>query len=218
MIVLADNDLVSKLAKCDLLKSLPDILEVPIEEIFIAPAARYQLLPKNPEKALAKYGNQETVERVRKFLESVKDIQQAADQQLLVRLSAVPKIDPGEQLLFASCMANENALLLTGDRNALNALAGTNELSDVYRSLAGRVITFESALLIATKILGFDVVKAKLLAYPGKKDGVLNLVVREDMVESNLEECLVSYSRSVAHFLASRVRLPASLFEAPETS
>lgn len=214
MIVLADNDLVSKLAKCDLLKSLPDILKVPIEEIFIAPTARYQLLPKKPEKALAKYGNQETVERIREFLDSVKDIQEVADMELLTRLASVPKIDPGEQFLFASCMANENTLLLTGDRNALNALAGANELSDVYQSLANRVVTFESALLIATKILGFEVVKNKLLSYPGKKDGVLNLVVREDMVESNLEECLVSYSRSVTHFLANRELLPASLFEA----
>ena len=212
MIVLADNDLISKLAKCDLLKSLPDILQVSIEDIFIAPAARYQLLPKKSEKALAKYGNQETVERVRGFLDSVKDIQEVSDDELLIRLASVPKIDPGEQLLFASCMTNKNALLLTGDRNALNALAESKELSDVHQSLAGRVVTFESALLVASKILGFDAVKEKLLAYPGKKDGVLNLIVREDMVESNFEECLVSYSRSVVHFLASRELLPLSLF------
>lgn len=216
MIVLADNDLVSKLAKCDLLKFLPAILQVPIEEIFIAPAARFQLMPRNPQKALAVYGNQETVERVREFLDSVKDIPAVADQQLLTRLASVPKIDPGEQLLFASCMMNENALLLTGDRTALNALTGSDELSDVQRSLMGRVVTFESALLIAAKVLGFEVVKTKLLAYPGKKDGVLKLVVREDMIESNFEECLVSYSRPVVHYLANRKQLPTALFEAPE--
>jgi hypothetical protein len=215
VIVLADNDLILKLARCDLLKSLPDLLQVPIKEIFIAPAARFQLLPHKPEKALAKCGNPETVERIRDFLSSVKDVPEVADVQLLTRLASVPKIDAGEQLLFASCVANDQALLLTGDRNSLNALSGSKELSDVQGSLFGRVVTFESALLLAAKIFGFDFIKGKLLAYPEyEKDGVLKLIVRENMGEANFEECLVSYSRSVVQFLASREQLPSSLFEA----
>lgn len=217
MIVLADNDLILKLAKCNLLDALPDLLGTAIDEIFIAPAARYQLMPHKAEKALAKCGNAETLERIRAFLAVVKDIPAVEDTELLGRLAAVPKIDPGEQLLFATCMAHQNAILLTGDRTALRALASSEAVDDVNVSLRCRVVTFESALLLAAKLIGFNELKNRLLAYPGyEKDGVLKLIVRLDMVQENFEECLVSYSRPVVPFLANREHLPRSLFEEVE--
>lgn len=219
MIVLADNDLILKLAKCDLLGSLPDLLGVPIEEIFIAPAARYQLVHKNAAKAVAKCGNQETLDRIRAFLELVKDIPVVKDENLITKLGAVDGIDPGEQLLFASCFETGDAILVTGDRTALRALAGSEQLADVCQSLEKRVVTFESALLLAAKTYGFDVVKAKLLAYPGyEKEGTLKYLVREDMIEANFVECLVSYSREVVQFLANSENLPVSLYEVSEPS
>jgi hypothetical protein len=214
VIVLADNDLILKLAKCNLLDSLPNLLGIPIEEIFIAPAARFQLVNRNLAKAVAKCGNQETLDRICAFLGVVKDIPGVEDTELLIRLGSVDGIDSGEQLLFASCFEASDSLLVTGDRTALRALAGSEQLVDICHSLAKRVVTFESALLLAAKIYGFDVVKAKLLAYPGyEKEGTLKYLVREDMTEANFEECLVSYSREVAQFLANPEHLPISLFE-----
>lgn len=217
MILIADNDLILKLAKCNLLDALPDLLGAPIDEIFIAPAARFQLMPRSAEKALAKCGNAETLERIRAFLAMVKDISAVEDTELLERLASVSKIDPGEQLLFATCVVHRNATLLTGDRTALRALASSEVVCDVNDALRCRVVTFESALLLASKLMGFNEVRDRLLAYPGyENDGVLKLIVCPGMVEANFEECLVSYSRPVVTFLANRDDLPSSLFEEPD--
>jgi hypothetical protein len=215
VIVLADNDLIQKLARCDLLGSLPELLGVPVEEIFIAPAARYQLLPKAPEKALAKCGNQQTVERIRAFLAVAKDIPAIVDPTLLTKLAEVPRIDSGEQLLFAACVEVPGSVLVSGDKAALTALISHREqLPEVFDAMQGRVITFESALLLARKSLGFDAIKTKLLAYPGyEREGVLKLIVKPDMKESDFSECLISYSKSVRIFLARKDELPVELFE-----
>lgn len=218
MIVLADNDLIVKLARCDLLKSLPEILGCAFDEIRIAPAARFQLMPSKPEKALRKCGDQATVERLAAFLDVVRDVEAVTDLDMLGRLAAVPKIDSGEQLLFTACACNADAILLTGDRAALRALANNQEIvGDVYKKLARRVITFESALLIARKLYGFETIKARLLAYPDYSDDkMLRYIVRADMIESNFVEAMVSYSREVSHYLAQQERLPAELCDSLE--
>jgi hypothetical protein len=214
VIVLADNDLILKLARCDLLKSLPEILGCTFDDIRIAPAARFQLMPSKPEKALRKCGDQATVERLAAFLAVVRDIEAVTDLDMLGRLATVPKIDSGEQLLFTACASDEKAILLTGDRTALRALASNQEVvGDVYKKLARRVITFESALLIARKLYGFETIRARLLAYPDYgEDKMLRYIVRPDMIESNFVEAMVSYSREVCHYLAQQDSLPTELF------
>lgn len=215
MIVLADNDIILKLARCDLLSSLPELFGVAVDAIFIAPAARFQLLPKKAEKALSKCGDQATVDRISAFLAVAQDIPAVADQALLGRLAAVPRIDSGEQLLFASCVEASGSVLMTGDRTALMALiSSADALPDVYKALQDRVITFESALLLAKNLFGFDAMKARLLAYPDyEKEGVLKLIVKTDMLEANFSDCLISYSRAVSGFLAHKDKLPLELFE-----
>lgn len=64
MIVLSDNDVILKLAQCNLLSQLPVVFNQPPEQIFINPAARFQLLPKNPDKAIRKCGSQVVYEQV----------------------------------------------------------------------------------------------------------------------------------------------------------
>ena len=56
MILLADNDIILKLAQCDLLTDLPKLLGEPAEQVFITRTARYQVLPKKAAKALEKCG------------------------------------------------------------------------------------------------------------------------------------------------------------------
>lgn len=211
MIVLADNDIIQKLAQCDLLDSLPELIGAPIKSIFVSSTARYQLLPKNPDKLLAKCGNEETVIRLTKFLDAVKDIPEIKNLELLSRIAEIPDIDPGEQQLFVACICDDNSTLITGDRKALRAvISGKDRVPEVHAGLIDRVITFESALLLALDILGFAVLKQKLLACP-KPDGVLKQVLRPDMAEQSLRECLVSYTREASVFLARKDRLPDEL-------
>jgi hypothetical protein len=211
VIVLADNDIILKLAQCDLLDSLPDLLGAPIESIFVSTTARYQLLPKNPEKLLSKCGNEETVLRLRRFLDAVKDIPAIENLELLTRVSAVPNIDAGEQQLFVACISDDTSTLITGDRKALRAVISCKEtVPELHTGLIDRVVTFESSLLLALNVFGFAVLKQKLLSCP-KPDGVLKQVLRPDMAEENLRECLVSFTREVSLFLTAKERLPEEL-------
>ena len=211
MIVLADNDIILKLAQCDLLDSLADLLGTSIENIYIPTTAKFQLLPKNSEKALSKCGNEETITRIKRFLESAKDIPEVENLDFLSKLSEIPDIHPGEQQLFAASLATEELLLITGDRNALRAVISNKEtISELHDALIDKVVTFASALLLSLNVYGFVVLKQKLLSCP-KPDGVLKLVLRSDMTEADLSECLVSYSKEIAVFLTSKNRLPEAL-------
>ncbi|WP_426079249.1 hypothetical protein [Janthinobacterium sp. PSPC3-1] len=211
MIVLADNDIILKLAQCDLLDSLPELLGAPIESIFVSTTARYQLLPKNPDKLFSKCGNEETVLRLKNFLDLVKDIPVIENIELLGRVSGIQNIDAGEQQLFVACISNNASTLITGDRKALRAVISCKDtVPELHAGLIDKVVTFESALLLALDVFGFPVLKQKLLSCP-KPDGVLKQVLRPDMAEDNLRECLVSFTREVSLFLTAKERLPHEL-------
>ncbi|CAG1022397.1 hypothetical protein MTYM_01689 [Methylococcales bacterium] len=71
-------------------------------------------------------------------------------------------------------------------------------LPPIASALRERVVTIESAVL-----LGFAIIKQKLLGSP-KPDAMLRLVMKPDMREPDLSECLRSYSREVQPLLAFR--------------
>ncbi|QSA98719.1 hypothetical protein [Methylococcus sp. EFPC2] len=208
MILLADNDIILKLAQCDMLGDLPELLGESTDEILVTPTARYQLLPKNAVKAREKCGSEVVVERVQAFLDMAKVIPAIIDQDLLKTLSGIDRIDDGEALLFAAASELAGSLLITGDRKALCALLANVDLIPLLvPALNGRVVTFESAILLALHKFGFAIVKQKLLGCP-KPDAMLRLLLKPDMRESDLIDCLVSYSKEIEPMLALRHLLP----------
>lgn len=215
MILLADNDIVLKLAQCDLLDTLDEILQVPADQILIPSTARFQLMPRNEQKALTKCGNTETMARLQRFLAAASDVPVVQDLELLLTMSQIPDIDSGEQQLFATVASAGDSTLLTGDKRALRAvLANQEQIAQVHSGLVDRVITFESALLLSLDVFGFSVLKQKLLSCP-KPDKMLQLVLRPDMSEAALTDCLVSYTREFSPLLASKERLPDALRDDP---
>lgn len=211
MIVLSDNDIILKLAQCDLLDVLPDILGQKWTEIFVSPTAKYQLLPKSPAKALNKCGNEETLARLKAFLETTQTVPVIKNTALLAQLETIDGIDGGEKFLFAAAVETENPLLITGDKRALRALLAHQEnLPTVFSSLQNTVVTFESAILLAMRLFGFAIVKQKLLGSP-KPDGTLRLVLKSETGEDDFVECLCSYSKEVLPLLAFKQHLPPKL-------
>ena len=211
MIVLADNDIILKLAQCDLLECLPDILGEEWTEIFVSPTAKHQLLPKNRDKALNKCGNEETLTRLIEFLDITKSLSVVQDSTLLAMLDDIDGIDGGEKFLFAAAAELTNPLLITGDRRALRSLIEhKTRLHKVFAVLQNSVVTFESAILLALQIVGFAIVKQKLLGSP-KPDNMLRLVLKSEMREAELIECLCSYSKEIIPLLAFKQCLPPSL-------
>jgi hypothetical protein len=61
LILLADNDIILKLAQCDLVGGFSELLGEPAGQVYITPTARYQLLPKKMAKAIDKCGDEATV-------------------------------------------------------------------------------------------------------------------------------------------------------------
>lgn len=211
MIVLADNDIILKLAQCDLLDVLPDILDCQETEVFITPTAKYQLLPKKTTKALSKCGNEETLTRLTAFLETTHTLPAVNDTALLALLEDIDGIDGGEKFLFAAAVETENPLMITGDKRALKALMEhQDQFPSVFSALQNAVVTFESAILLAMQKFGFAIVKQKLLGSP-KPDGTLRLVLKSETGEEDFVEGLCSFSNEITPLLAFKQYLPAQL-------
>ena len=85
MICLADNDIVKKLAVCNLIDEAVSALGVSLDEIRVLPTALYKLdVSKHPDKARANLGI-ETFRRLASFLNSVGviDVVPPPDEQRL---------------------------------------------------------------------------------------------------------------------------------------
>jgi hypothetical protein len=211
LIVLADNDIILKLAQCDLLDDLPNILGEKCTDVFITDTAKYQLLPKSSAKALSKCGNEETLARLTAFLETTQTLSAIENTALLAQLGDIDGIDGGEKFLFAAAVEIDNPLLITGDKRALRALLEhQDQLPTVFSALQNAVVTFESAILLAMRLVGFAIVKQKLLGSP-KPDGMLRLVLKSETGEADFIECLCSYSKEIAALLAFKKCLPSQL-------
>ncbi|ORJ23735.1 hypothetical protein O1V64_04255 [Rouxiella badensis] len=210
MIVLSDNDVILKLAQCNLLSQLPVIFNQPPEQIFINPAARFQLLPRNIENAIRKFGGQNVYEQVDAFIATVQDIPEVQNTQLIELLGSVPGIDVGEQLLLASCIENPEAIFMTGDRRCLSAIVANQPALDViHQRLMDAVITFESSLLLCVNGLTQARVYAHLMANP-LPDGMLRMALAN--AGHTMCECIFSYTREFYDYLAFKDRLPVRDF------
>ncbi|MDS1617149.1 hypothetical protein [Escherichia coli] len=206
MIVLSDNDVILKLAQCNLLSQLPAVFNQPPEQIFVNPTARFQLLPKNPDKAISKCGSREIFEQVETFINSVQNIPEVQNSQLIELLGGVSGIDTGEQFLLASCIENPDAIFMTGDRRCLNAIvANQPALAVVHQRLFDSVVTFESSLLLCVRATNREYVYENLVRNP-KPDGMLRLALSN--AGNAMCECIFSHTREFYDYLAFKDRLP----------
>lgn len=207
MIVLSDNDLILKLAQCGLLEDLPQLLGIgQHNQIYITPTARYQLLPRKEGRALSKAGNEATLTSLKEFLDNALEIP-AQDEAFLSKLEDLDGIDGGEQQLFAAMLEMDQPFLATGDKRALSSVTANQEqVPELFAALQNRVLTFESAILLAIVEFGFPNVKQRLLGNP-KPDGVLKLVLKDSVSEDELVECLASFSAAQLQFIAGKERI-----------
>lgn len=94
MICLADNDIVKKLAICDLLDEALLALDVSYSDVMVLPTARFSLgVAKNVEKTRARLGGS-TFDRLKSFLDSVTEIRVDPDRSEQLLLEDVMCIDP----------------------------------------------------------------------------------------------------------------------------
>jgi hypothetical protein len=182
MVVLADNDIIFKLARCRLLNYLRAWLGCPPCEIRVLPA-----LKAIGRKKLA--DDDDALAVFEEFLSHV-DVIPSADFSILARYAA---LDIGEQQLLAVFTASENATLVSGDKRALRTIATLAQRDEVLaKRLAGRVECLESVLLGLIDAYGFVAVNRG--AYVGRdSDGVLKLAFGPRRTQTHAQDALRSW-------------------------
>lgn len=162
MICLADNDVIFKLAACDLLDRALHVLGLSRDDVFVLNTIKYQLQKQRRRTKLeAKYGR-EGVKRALEFVLSVHEIDSEPDLDDLATLAVVEDIDSGEAVIFAATKGSSDSILLMGDKRALTAICSANSCSSICARLKGRVICFEQiiSLICAAE---FDSAKPKIV-------------------------------------------------------
>ncbi|MGL6074598.1 MAG: hypothetical protein ACRC8S_10600 [Fimbriiglobus sp.] len=200
MIVLADNDILIKLARCDLFDEFLTAFDVNITEIRILKAARFSVLNKKQRKKLS----EASFTRLTKFLALLSDIDTAPDPNFITALTEQTdkNIDAGEADLFAICPLVPHSVIVTGDKKCLAGLvaAAMEDMvcHEIYRSLAGKIVCFELVLSRILEHFGFEAIRQKLI--DGREcDGGLKLWLGSglDATEATFRDGLTSYLNQI---------------------
>lgn len=198
MIVFADNDILIKLAGCDLLLSFCEAVQTQESSFFVTSSAKYAI-PKQSKKKLT---DAQSIQQLHEFINRTAIIPDAVPQaDLLDELLNAQNIDGGEAQLILSTYNNAAARLATGDKRCLTSLLNTPSLSCVSAGLSERVYTLETAMLILISHLGFDTVNDKVINRC-VDDGTLNLAFGEHRSVEHAIECLSSYCSPLKPLLA----------------
>lgn len=188
-VVLADNDIIHKLACCGLLKELLQWLGVPPAEVWVLPSMRFMLRKKLKADALA-------LAELNGFLTQVSDLPEA-DIHMLELLPA--EMDVGEKQMLAILVNTpEVQHMITGDKRALRLIGGlcAKDAALDLRLADARVDCLESIMLGLIDTFGFVAINAKVVRGI-KSDTVLQSSFGVKTQEANAKEALAYYLNDV---------------------
>ncbi|MFK0732469.1 MAG: hypothetical protein ACIWVG_15160 [Gloeotrichia echinulata HAB0833] len=202
-IYFADLDILLKLAACDLLSELREHWRIPPNQCFVDERFKYTL-----NTSITRSGNYSSaaLKRTAEFLNNHTTDITFNDPEEVIALDT-NGIDKGERrIIIATKEPAEQAqpfFLATGDKRAINTLAALPSTDKVCqrisKRLQGRVICLESMMLTFIEMLGFEPVKAKVLASRHNDkvaaDKTITAVFgsREKAEEHNVRSALQSY-------------------------
>lgn len=163
MIVIADNDIIIKLAKCNLLSEFSTWLDAPPSQVWVLPALKFWI--RNKLK-----NNNHALSCFEKFLLITQDVPVVKTATLEIFTA----LDAGEQQLLAVFYEQiEYPRLVTGDKRALRQLAEISKQDSLLcAKLDGQVDCLEGIMLGLIQSIGFDAISCKIVA---GVDGVLDL-------------------------------------------
>lgn len=198
MIVLSDNDILHKLAVCDLFDEFLGYLQVPAKSICILYTCIFKL-----RKVLC--SEPTALERLERFCSAATVVvEDKIDSDILDAIMGTGA-DAGEAILAAQVAMTPGAYLITGDKRAIKSLSMLRD-SPLKASLAGRILCFEELILGMIHRNSFAVMEPKLTA-GCHCDGVLRMAFGPGRSESHAKSCLQSFS--------SDLRLTASYLLTP---
>lgn len=194
MQALLDNDLVYKVARLDLLPELDALLvawgsRVPYGRLGTARHVLKTFRQPPPADRWPESGQQAALDA---FLQNRCAPLRASDAILMARLAAVRGIDSGEVQLFARAMELTDAIIVTGDKNAMRALAQNSLLADVITALTGKLVSFEMVLASISRRAGTGRIRAANATHPGV-DGALTSACSRSSDDKVLQRNLERY-------------------------
>ena len=165
MIVLADNDVLFKLAQCDLYAEFLSAFGVTVADIRILKLARYSTTSNKHRKRIG----EDSFARLTAFLATVADMPVEPDPAYSSALTehTDKNIDAGEAALFAVCPLIPYSVIVTGDKKSLTGLTEAGMIDAVCgklcEELAGRLFCFEQVLSRILDHAGFDAIRDRLI-------------------------------------------------------
>jgi hypothetical protein len=164
VICLADNDIIHKLAACDLLDEVLTALNLARTDVYVLPTAKYKfrITSRSAAQGEHRYGAA-VFARIRDFLASVREINVPGLFEEIQLLAGVDGIDSGEAVLFAATAQFDQYLLATCDKNSLRALVSTPDCHSIAQRLCGHVMCFEQMVKRVIQHCGFSYVQDKVI-------------------------------------------------------
>ncbi len=208
MILLSDNDLVVKLAQCDLIDIALYSLGAARQDCYVLDTMRYSLKLSDPDKSIEKYvGSAKTYDRISELLQDCKELPAAPlDSSLLDHMQQIPQIDPGEFALFLHAEEQSRAAaaykVLTGDKRALKAICAYEEFNH-FEFLCSQISCLESCMIDLIRSVGYEyvnncVISARKDVLPAKFDSVLRTAFGAERSEDHCMGCLHHYFYDVS--------------------
>lgn len=185
--LLVDNDVLIKLAHWGLLASLPAALDLQWSDTATLESIKFRA-----RRADAKlFRNVDIAHALSEQLAHAAELPapQPGDLSLL---QDIVDLDAGEVELIAACLATPDAILVTGDKRALCALARP-ELVAIAERLAGRLVCLEQVLMRMADAGGAQLVIDGIVPHRDLDTAIRCIVGATGCSEDNLWEGLTSY-------------------------
>ncbi len=196
MIVLADNDVLFKLAQCDLFEEFLTAFQITYADIQILKFGRYSMTSNRHRSRIG----EESFSRLLACLAKVNDLSNEPNAEYVnaLELQTDKNVDAGEMALFAVCPIIVNSSIVTGDKRSLSGLTEAGATDDVCAKLclelAGRVFCFEQVLEKIIDRFGFDTVRERLVRGRECDRGLAQCLGHDcDATEVSFREGLKSY-------------------------
>ncbi|MDY6938636.1 MAG: hypothetical protein SWY16_13310 [Cyanobacteriota bacterium] len=159
MNVFVDNDIILKLAACNLFSEAITSFEFKQSNLRVLSNAKYVFRGRG--KVKQQYPSA-IRDRAIAIVETCRTIQANLSDELAILLQ-VEAIDEGEAILISATCQQNYFYLVTGDKRCLEALARNDEIREIHQSLQGKCICLEQIILNLIYTQGFEKISEKVL-------------------------------------------------------
>jgi hypothetical protein len=194
-----DVDVVTKFANWGLLRELSTVMGVGWRDVTTRQNIRHRARQSASSPDGKLFHSAEAANTVIELFQYWAPLSDDYNVMMLEELADIRGIDSGEAALLSYVVNDDDRLLLTGDKRAIRALAGTSFATQ----FAGRIIIIEQLLLLYLQHFGREWLLRRLC--PNRElDGMLKVVFGAncDNEEPEIHAALLSYIDEVDKFMS----------------